>query len=199
MRHKCEWDYVHSRCTVNVVASQTEHGSHAWHDINRHVHSTDRMAEPSQDLKLYRDHFHHQPVSLMNHSRISSVTQYVFSISLWTQITLPMRHTWVPADSSFNSKSIPCSGRASFTKASKGNCLCESFHAGVVLFQAMRNYKKSQAINISVQPYRGIKKIYSHAGQYAKITYKMSLSLSKILSIQEFSWKSASEYIFFLK
>lgn len=29
--------------------------------------------------------------------------------------------------------------------------------------------------------HRGIKKIYSHAGQYAKITYKMSLSLSKIV------------------
>lgn len=29
-----------------------------------------------------------------------------------------------------------------------------------------------------------IKKIYSHAGQYAKITYKMSLSLSKIVFIQ---------------
>lgn len=132
-------------------------------------------------------------------SRISSVTQYVFSISLWTQITLPMRHTWEPADSSFNGKSIPCSGRASFTKASKGNCWCESIHAGVVLFQAMRNYKKSQTINISVQPYRGIKKIYSHAGQYAKITYKMSLSLSKILSIQGFSSKSASDYTFFFK
>lgn len=187
---------------MNVVASetsQTEHSSHAWRDINKHVRSADRVGEPSQDLKLDSDQCHHQPVSSKNHSRISSVTQYVFSNSLWTQITLPMRHTWEPADSSFNGKSIPCWGRASFTKASKGNCLCESIHAGVVLFQAMRNYKKSQAINISVQPYRGVKKIYSHAGQYAKITYKMSLSLSKILSIQGFSWKSASDYIFFLK
>lgn len=31
-----------------------------------------------------------------------------------------------------------------------------------------------------------IKKIYSHARQYAKITYKMSLSLSKIVFIQGF-------------
>lgn len=31
-----------------------------------------------------------------------------------------------------------------------------------------------------------IKKIYPHARQYAKITYKMSLSLSKIVFIQGF-------------
>lgn len=101
------------------------------------------------------------------------------SISLWTQITLPMCHTWEPADSSFKRKNIPC-----FTKA---NCLCERIHAGGVLFHAMWTYKKSQTINIYVQPYRGVKKIYSQAEQYAKITYKMSLSLSKILSIEGFS------------
>lgn len=33
---------------------------------------------------------------------------------------------------------------------------------------------------------RHLKKIYSHAGQYAKITYKISLSLSKIVFIQGF-------------
>lgn len=137
---------------------------------------------------------YHQPASSMNHSRISSVTQCLWnSISLWTQKTTPMCHTWEPADSSFNSKNIPCRGRASFTKTSKANCV------SLFVPEAMRNYKKSQAINIYVQPYRGVKKIYSHAGQYAKITYKMSLSLSKIFSIQRFSWNSTNDYIFFLK
>lgn len=77
--------------------------------------------------------------------------------------------------------------------------MCESIHGGGVLFQAMWNHEKSQAINIYVQPYRGVKKIYSHAGQYAKINYKMSLSFSKIFSIQGFYLNSASDYNFFLK
>lgn len=180
---------------MNAAASETsqnEHSSHAWHYSNRHVHSIDRTGKWSQDLKLYSGHsklkvhhFHFQPVSSMKHSRISSVTLCLLhSISLWTQITLPMCHTWEPADASFKRKSIPCWGRASFTKA---NRLCERIHAGGVLFQAMWTYKKSQTINIYVQPYRGVKKIYSQAEQYAKITYKMSLSLSKIFSIEGFS------------
>lgn len=138
------------------------------------------MGEWSQDLKLYSGlsevkvrHFHRQPVSSMNHSRISSLTRYLLnSICLGTQTTLMshLRTSWLK----FNGKNIPCRGRASFTKASKAKGLCKSIHARDVLFQAMRSYKKSQAINIYVQPSRGVKKIYSHARQYAKITYKMS-------------------------
>jgi len=44
-----------------------------------------------------------------------------------------------------------------------------------------------------------LKNIYFHAGQYAKITYKMSLSLSKIVFIQGFFSRNnrANVYILF--
>lgn len=41
-------------------------------------------------------------------------------------------------------------------------------------------------------------KIYSHAGQYAKITYKMSLSLSKIDFIQGFSSRNNDANVYIL-
>lgn len=41
-------------------------------------------------------------------------------------------------------------------------------------------------------------KIYSHAGQYAKITYKMSLSLSKIVFKQGFFSRNHSTSVYFL-
>lgn len=41
-------------------------------------------------------------------------------------------------------------------------------------------------------------KIYFHAGQYAKITYKMSLSLSKIVFIQGFFSRNNGANVYFL-
>lgn len=109
------------------------------------------------------------------------------SISLlWTHSNCnPMCHTWEPAVFLFVSGKKPTFKSINFW-VTKANSFCESIHARGQSHQAMHDYKKSQAINIYVQSYRGIKKIYSHAGQYAKITYKMSLSLSKIVFIQGF-------------
>lgn len=112
-----------------------------------------------------------------------------------------MCHTWEPADQGKKqTKKKPTFKQTKFW-VTKAKSFCESIYArgqSGPPFQAMHDYKKSQAINIYVQSYWGIKKIYSHAGQYAKITYKMSLSLSKIVFIQGFfSNNGANVYILF--
>lgn len=68
----------------------------------------------------------------------------------------------------------------------KAKLFCVSTHVGgQSLFQSMHDYHNSQAINTYIYNHtEALTKIYFHAGQYAKITYKMSLSLSKIVFIQ---------------